>query len=374
MDTPGPFRADHVGSLLRPESVKRARARHASGDIASGALAAIEDAAIDHLVKRQEEIGLRGVTDGEARRENWSLDFLRHLDGVEVVEMSTAATAHGSAAATGNVQKVVRVVGKVGLSSHPMLAHFRYLREHTGATAKITIPSPTMIVSASRDWRRIIDPNVYDDFDAFLADMAAAYRRFMQLLYEAGCRYLQLDDVNLSYLCDADMRARIVARGDDPKAMLSSWVKALRAVLAARPPGMAITTHICRGNFKSAWFAQGGYEPVAEVLFNELDYDGYFLEYDSDRAGGFEPLRFVPKGRKRVVLGLVTSKTGALESSDLLKSRIEAAGRFVDPAQLCLSPQCGFASHEDGNLLSEREQWAKLQRVVDVAREMWTDA
>jgi 5-methyltetrahydropteroyltriglutamate--homocysteine methyltransferase len=370
----GPFRADQVGSLLRPEPVKRARARYAAGQIDARALASVEDAAVDELVARQEAIGLRAVTDGETRRENWSLDFLSHLEGVKVIEMAAAPTGHGSAAPLSSVLKVARVVGKVGLSGHPMLEHFRYLREHTRAVAKMTIPSPTMMVSASRDWRQVIDPNAYSDLDEFLADMAAAYRNFMLLSFDAGCRYLQLDDVNLAYLCDSDMRAKIVARGDDPKAMLSSWVKALQIVLAARPAGMVVTTHVCRGNFKSAWFAQGGYEPIAEVLFNELDYDGYFLEYDSERAGGFEPLRFVPKGRKRVVLGLVTSKIGELESADLLKSRIEAASRYVDPAQLCLSPQCGFASHEDGNHLSEQAQWAKLQRVVDVAREMWTDA
>jgi 5-methyltetrahydropteroyltriglutamate--homocysteine methyltransferase len=272
------------------------------------------------------------------------------------------------------VLSVPRVVGNVGSAGHPMVEHFRFLGKQVKETAKISIPCPTMITSVSRDWRQVIDPSVYPDLDAFYFGMAAAYRDFMMALYNEGCRYLQLDDVNMAYLCDADMRAKIIARGDDPTAILNKWVVALNAVLKARPKDMAVTTHICRGNFKSAWFAQGGYEPIAEVIFNQIDYDGYFLEYDSERAGGFEPLRFLPKGPKRVVLGLVTSKVGELESEDLLKTRIEAASKFADIDQLCLSPQCGFASHEDGNHLSEQAQWAKLERVVNVARDVWPDA
>jgi len=370
----GPFRADHVGSLLRPDNLRRARAQHAAGQLQEAALTEIEDQAIDEIVRHEEAVGLKAITDGEARRENWSLDFFSFLDGVRVIEMSLAPAAHGSAKPISSVMKVARVVGKVGLTKHPMVEHFRYLKAHTQRTAKITIPCPTMIVSASRDWRQVLDPAAYSDLDAFFADLAAAYRKFVLSLYEAGCRYLQFDDVNMAYLCDAGMREKITSRGDDPRTMLSSWVKVLNSVLAARPKDMTITTHICRGNFKSAWFAEGGYEPIAETLFNEIDYDGYFLEYDSDRAGGFEPLRFVPKGNKRVVLGLVTSKTGALEDKGVIKSRIESASKMVSLDQLCLSPQCGFASHEDGNLLSQTEQWAKLQRVVEIARDVWQDA
>jgi 5-methyltetrahydropteroyltriglutamate--homocysteine methyltransferase len=337
-------------------------------------LTAIENRSIDALVAKQEAIGLKAVTDGEFRRENWSLDFLTHLQGVKVVEMPTAPAAHGSAAPISSVLKVATVVSKIGASRHPMVEHFRYLQKATRQTAKITIPVPTMLVSVSRDWRTIVDRSIYASLDELYVDLAAAYRGFMQDLYAEGCRYLQLDDVNMAYLCDENMRARLRARGDDPDAILAGWVKVIGLVLAGRPADMKITTHVCRGNFKSAWFAQGGYEPIADTLFNQIDYDGYFLEYDSDRAGGFEPLRFLPKGRKRVVLGLITSKTGQLEDRDLIKSRVDMASRYADVSQLCLSPQCGFASHEDGNLLSEAEQWAKLQRVVELSRAVWPDA
>ncbi|MBL8552128.1 MAG: 5-methyltetrahydropteroyltriglutamate--homocysteine S-methyltransferase [Hyphomonadaceae bacterium] len=372
MTKQGPFRADHVGSLLRPAALLEKRAGHAAGRVSDAELKAAEDAAITAVIAKQEEVGLKSITDGEFRRENWTLDFLSQLQGVKVEEMATAPRGHGSSAPLSNVLKVARAVGKIGLGDHPMVDHFKFLKATTRQTAKITIPCPTMMVSAARDWRQIIP--AYSDLDEFYADIAAAYRVFMGKLYDAGCRYLQLDDVNLSYLCDADMREKIKARGDDPESLLSSWIKTLNAVLQARPADMTITTHICRGNFKSAWFASGGYEPIAERIFNELDYDGYFLEYDSDRAGGFEPLRFLPKGKKRVVLGLITSKTGDLEPVDLIKSRVEAAGKFASVDQFCVSPQCGFASHEDGNLLSADDQWRKLARVVEIAREIWPDA
>jgi 5-methyltetrahydropteroyltriglutamate--homocysteine methyltransferase len=374
MSKKGPFRADQVGSLLRPESVKQARASFAARTIDAAALKAVEDEAIKQIVARQESVGLRGVTDGELRRENWMLDFLTPLQGIRLQEMAVAPTSHGTSTQMSRTLNVPRVVGKVGAVGHPMVEHFRYLSAQAKSTAKITIPCPTMITSVSRDWRLVVDPAAYPDLDAFYEGMAAAYRDFMLALYDVGCRYLQLDDVNMAYLCDADMRAKIVSRGDDPKEILKKWVVALNAVLKARPKDMTVTTHVCRGNFKSAWFAQGGYEPIAEVLFNEIDYDGYFLEYDSERAGGFEPLRFLPKGNKRVVLGLITSKVGELESESLLKSRIESASEFADIDQLCLSPQCGFASHEDGNHLSEAAQWAKLERVVKVSRDIWSDA
>jgi 5-methyltetrahydropteroyltriglutamate--homocysteine methyltransferase len=238
----------------------------------------------------------------------------------------------------------------------------------------MTIPSPTMLISASRDWREVIDPSAYPDIEGFYDDLVTTYRAALRAFYDAGCRYLQLDDVNLAYLCDAAMREKLRARGDDPEKMLRAWVRILSSVLADRPEDLMVTTHICRGNFRSSWFAQGGYEPIAEALFNEIDYDGYFLEYDSERAGGFEPLRFVPKGAKKVVLGLVTTKSGQLESKDLIRRRLDEASKFADLGQLALSPQCGFASTEEGNLLTEEEQWSKLAEIAAVAAEIWSDA
>jgi 5-methyltetrahydropteroyltriglutamate--homocysteine methyltransferase len=241
-------------------------------------------------------------------------------------------------------------------------------------TAKMTIPSPMMLLSASRNWRQVVERSAYADIHELHSDLGVAYRGAIRAFYDAGCRYLQLDDVNLAYFCDASMREKLQARGDDPDTLLEQCIGVLSAALRDRPADMTITTHICRGNFRSTWFAQGGYEAIAEAIFNRLDYDGYFLEYDTERAGGFEPLRHVPKGRKRIVLGLVTTKAGALEAKDVLKRRVEAASRYVDVSQLCLSPQCGFASTEHGNLLSEEEQWRKLASIVELAREIWPDA
>jgi 5-methyltetrahydropteroyltriglutamate--homocysteine methyltransferase len=245
------------------------------------------------------------------------------------------------------------------------------VKAHTRATPKITIPSPTMLVSASRDWREVVEPSAYARIEDLYADLAQAYRGTLRAFYDAGCRYLQLDDVNLAYFCDAAMREKLKARGDDPDALLEHTVRMLSTVLSDKPADMVVATHVCRGNFRSSWFAQGGYEAIAEAVFGRLNYDGYFLEYDTERAGGFEPLRFLPQGPKRVVLGLVTTKSGALEDKDAIKRRIEAASRYVALDQLCLSPQCGFASTEEGNLLSEEDQWAKLAEVVEIAREVW---
>jgi 5-methyltetrahydropteroyltriglutamate--homocysteine methyltransferase len=371
-----PFRADQVGSLLRPAEVKEARARLARGEIGRSALVETENRAIERIIARQESIGLRGVTDGELRRDNWMFDFLSGLGGTRVTERDATAVPRGGDSKTAAPQrmKVTTVAGKVRFDGHPMLEHFRFLRAHTRATAKMTIPSPTMLVTASRDWREVVERSAYSDLEALHADLGAAYKQAIRAFYDAGCRYLQLDDVNLAYFCDAGMRDKMKARGDDPDTMLRKCVGMLRSALEGRPSDMTITTHICRGNFRSTWFAQGGYEAVAEAVFGELDYDGYFLEYDTERAGGFEPLRHVPKGRKRVVLGLVTTKSGALEDKDAIKRRVDAAGRYVDLEQLCLSPQCGFASTEHGNLLTEEEQWSKLGEVVELAREIWKDA
>ena len=365
-----PFRADHVGSLLRPPEVKAARARHAAGEITAAALKEIEDAAILRLIDRQQGLGLKLVTDGECRREAWQWDFLGALDGVESA-VGTAAPFKGGPIKA----KVMRVTSKIEFSGHPMIEHFAFLRDHTKVTPKMTIPSPTMLVSAIRDWRDIVSPDAYGDLEAMYRDLGAAYRKAVQAFYDAGCRYLQFDDCNMSYLCDSEGREKLKARGDDPDQMLESWVRLLNSVLDSRPDDMIIATHVCRGNFKSTWLAQGPYEPIADALLARTNYDAYFLEYDSDRSGGFEPLRFLPKDKdSTVVLGLITTKTGALEDKSHIMDRIEKAANFVELDRLCLSPQCGFASTEEGNIISEEEQWAKLGLVQDIARSVWSDA
>ena len=363
--TTPPFRADHVGSLLRPASLKDARARWGRGEITAADLTAVEDAAIERIVARQAEIGLRSATDGEFRRAMWHFDFLERLDGVE-----SFRSDHGIAFKGGieTQPKGLRVVGKLGFSSHPMLEHFRFLRERTRAAAKMTIPSPSVL--HFRGGRRAVSPALYPDMEEFYRDLGNAYRGAVQAFAEAGCRYLQLDEVNLAYLCDPEQRQILRDRGDDPDSLPAVYADMINTAISGRPSDMRITMHLCRGNFRSSWIAQGGYEPVAELLFNRIGVDGYFMEFDSERAGNFDPLRFVPKG-KTVVLGLVTSKTGALETAEYLQRRIEEASHFVDLEQLCLSPQCGFASTEEGNSLTEDEQWAKLARIVEVAEKVW---
>ncbi len=369
MSQRAPFRADHVGSLLRPASLLEMRHKRAAGEVDDAALAAAEDEAIADVVRKQEEVGLKSVTDGEYRRENWSHDFFVAMQGTTVVDLPISTTGQGT-----RTVPAATVTGKVSAKDHPFIEHVRHLVGKTGQRAKLTIPSPTMIVSASRDWHQIVQPEAYGGLDAFFADLGAAYAGFVREAYDAGCRYLQFDDVNMAYLCDTKMREAVSTRGDDPDELLGKWIGVINAGLAAKPADMQITTHICRGNFKSQWFAQGGYDPIAERLFNELDYDGFFLEYDSERAGTFEPLRFLPKGDKRVVLGLVTTKTGEMEDRDQLRRGVEEATRYAELEQLCLSPQCGFASHEDGNLLAEQAQWDKLRLVVELADEIWPDA
>jgi len=373
--TQPPFRAEHVGSLLRPAALQKARAQHEEGTLAAAELARIEDEAILRLVGRQEAIGLRCATDGELRRATWAYDFLSGFGGIKPVPRAVPPAAQGKVLAQSTRgMNLLTVVDRLRFAGNDLIEHFRFLKAATRVTAKMTIPSPTMLVTASRDWRDTVDQHVYPTLDALFEDLGLVYRQAIRAFYDAGCRYLQLDDVNFAYLCDADMRTKMTARGDDPNAILRSWIKVLNMAIGERPADLTVTTHICRGNFRSAWFAQGGYEAVAEPLFNELDYDGYFLEYDTERAGGFEPLRFVPKGRKRIVLGLLTTKTGALESRDLLRKRVEAASKFVPIEQLCLSPQCGFASTSEGNELAEEAQWAKLGLVVELARSIWPDA
>lgn len=357
-----------MGSLLRPTEVKQARSRRMAEAISAQQLAAVEDAAIDRVIRKQEEIGLRSITDGEFRRSNWLGDFFAGLDGTTLVPMKIRP---GGGSPT--IAMVPTVTGRISFSGHPMLEHFEYLAARTRRTPKMSIPSPSMLVSASRDWREVVSREVYPDMDVLYRDLGLAYRDMVGAFYAAGCRYLQFDDVNLAYLCDARWRARLRARGDDPDELLRVWADTVNSALAGRPADMVVTTHVCRGNFRSTWLAEGGYDPIADMLFNQLDYDGYLLEYDSERAGGFAPLRHLPHGNKFVALGLITTKSGLLEGRDEIKARIDAASAFVPLERLCLSPQCGFASTEEGNLLTEDEQWAKLAEVVEIAAEVWPD-
>jgi 5-methyltetrahydropteroyltriglutamate--homocysteine methyltransferase len=361
---PAPFRADMVGSLLRSAPLKAAREKRAMDEITPEALKAVEDAEIVKILRRQEALGLEAVTDGEFRRSWWHFDFLEHLDGVEGFVADTGLQFKGVTTAS----KGVRVVGRLGFSDHPMLDHFRFLKANTTAVPKMTIPSPSML--HYRGGRKLIDATVYPDMDGFYRDLGLAYRSAVAAFADAGCRYLQLDDVSFAYLCDPDQRKMLTERGDDPARQPHIYADMINAAVRGRPSDMVISMHLCRGNFRSTFIASGGYEPIADVLFNAIDVDGYFMEWDTDRAGGFEPLRFLPKGKK-VVLGLVTSKTGTLEKKDDIKRRIEEAAKFAPLDQLCLSPQCGFASTEEGNVLADDEQWRKLELIVETAREVW---
>jgi 5-methyltetrahydropteroyltriglutamate--homocysteine methyltransferase len=364
-NTTAPFRADHVGSLLRPAPLKEARARHEKGEIDAAALMAVEDDEIRKAIRKQEEVGLRLATDGEFRRSWWQFDFFKLLDGAELYR-----TAHGiKFAGVETRPEDIRVTGKIGYSGAPMIDHFQFLAANTKVTPKMTIPSPTVL--QYRVGRKPIDDGIYKTMDAFFADLGLAYRKAIKAFADAGCRYIQLDDTSYAHLCDNERRKMVADRGEDPVALADAWADMINSALADKPADMVTAMHLCRGNFRSTFVSSGGYEPIADVLFNKIGIDGYFLEYDSDRAGGFEPLRMLPKGKKRVVLGLVTSKFGTLEDKDLLKRRIEEATKFVPLDQLCLSPQCGFASTEEGNTLAEDEQWAKLKLVADVAQEVW---
>jgi methionine synthase II (cobalamin-independent) len=359
-----PFRADHVGSLLRPPELKQARLQRERGEISAEQLKSMEDRCVQDVISKQESIGLRGVTDGEFRREFWHLDFLAGLDGVE-----SFVTDHGIQFQGGETKpKGLRVTGKIGFSGHPMLEHFRFLKDHTQATAKMTIPSPSVL--HFRGGRKAVPESIYRSMDEFFQDLGVAYRKAVRAFGDMGCRYLQLDETNLAYLCDPQQRQMLKDRGDDPDQLPRTYAELINTAISDRPAGMTITMHLCRGNFRSLWIAQGGYEPIAELLFNKIQANGYFMEYDTERAGGFEPLRFVPKD-KTVVLGLVTSKSGELESKDDLKRRLDDASRYLDLEQLCFSPQCGFASTEEGNVLSENDQWAKLRLIVEIANEVW---
>jgi 5-methyltetrahydropteroyltriglutamate--homocysteine methyltransferase len=359
-----PFRADHVGSLLRPAALKEARARHAAGTLDRAGLTAVEDREIERVVRKQESLGLRAVTDGEFRRSWWHLDFLWGLDGVGKQVLDAGVAFSGGPTR----REGVRVESKIGFSGHPMLAHFEFLRAHAHAVPKLTIPAPSAIYG--RPVKPPIDAAVYPRLDELFDDLGQAYAQAVRAFAAAGCRYLQLDEVFLAMLCDASYRAQMTARGDDPEKLARVYADLVNVAVAAAPPDMTVTMHLCRGNFRSTFMGSGGYEAVQEILFNEVRVHGYFMEYDDERSGGFEPLRLLPKG-KQVALGIVTTKRGALETKDELVRRVARAATYTDLDRLCLAPQCGFASTEEGNVLSEDEQWAKLARIVEVAADVW---
>ena len=363
--TKPPFRADHVGSFLRPAALKEARAKREKGAISQAELKAVEDREIEKIVAKQEEIGLKFATDGEFRRSWWHFDFLGMLDGVELYEADQGIQFQG----VQTKAQSLRIVGKLGFSDHPMVEHFKFLKSHTRLTPKMTIPAPPVLhFRLAKDG---ISKKVYPDLDGFFHDLGETYKKAVKAFYDAGCRYLQFDDTVWAYLCSQEELRKARERMANVDELQPIYARMINTALEARPADMTITTHVCRGNFRSTWIAEGGYEPVAETLLGRLNYDGYFLEYDTERAGGFEPLRFLPKGKKIVVLGLVTSKSGTLEKRDDIKRRIEEAAKFASLEQFCLSPQCGFASTEEGNILAEDEQWAKLAMIAEIAEQVW---
>ena len=365
-----PFRADHVGSLLRPPQLLQARADHAAGRIDDSELRAIEDDAIRDVVRMQEEVGLRSATDGEFRRASWHMDFIYQLDGITRDAGQIAVKFFNEEGEIEFTPAALHVDGKLGVSKTIFGDAFGFLQECvTTNVPKLTIPSPSMV--HYRGGKASIDESVYPTIDEFWADLTVAYREEVRRLGELGCTYLQFDDTSLAYMNDPHQREYVASIGGDPERQHVEYIRHINEALASRPPGMRVTTHMCRGNFRSSWAAEGGYDFVAEALLNELDVDGFFMEWDDERSGGFEPLRFLPKGEKRVVLGLVTTKRGALESKDELKRRIEDASKHAPLEQLCLSPQCGFSSTVEGNELTEEEQWAKLRLIVEVAEEVW---
>jgi len=360
-----PFRADHVGSILRSASIKDARASHAAGKLSDAALEEVEDREIDKIVKRQEEIGLKLTTDGEYRRSWWHFDFFGMLEGVEIYELDHGIQFQG----VQTKPLSIRVKSKIGFGHHPMLDHFKYLAAHTKAVPKMCIPSPT--VMHFRLEPKAVLASAYPSRDAIFDDLANAYQDAIRAFYDAGCRYLQFDDTAWAYLCSQVEIDKAKARGLDVDHLQDTYTRCINKALEAKPADMVITTHVCRGNFRSTFISSGGYEPVGANLLGKCNYDGYFLEYDSGRAGGFEPLRFLPKGNKIVVLGLVTSKFGALEKKDDVRRRLDEATKYVALDQLALSPQCGFASTEEGNVLADEEQWAKLRMIIELADEVW---
>ena len=369
--TSPPFRADHVGSLLRPPELHAAREAHAAGKLDDEGLKAAEDAAIDEAVRMQEEVGLQSVTDGEFRRATWHMDFIYSIDGISKAPGNLAVKFHNAEGDIEWTPAAIHIDGKLGVSEPIFGEAFEYLQSVAadGQTPKLTIPSPSMV--HYRGGRAAIDEDVYPEMDEFWADLTSAYAEQVRQVNELGCTYLQFDDTSLAYLNDPKQREMIAQQGSsDVDHLHEAYIAHINEALAGKPEGMAVTTHMCRGNFRSSWVAEGGYDFVAEALFNNLDVDGFFMEWDDARSGGFEPLRFVPKG-KTVVLGLVTTKRGELESKDELKRRIEEATQYVDLDQLCLSPQCGFSSTVEGNVLSHEQQADKLRLIVETAQEVW---
>jgi 5-methyltetrahydropteroyltriglutamate--homocysteine methyltransferase len=370
-DTSGPpFRADHVGSLLRPKALLDARARHAAGEIDAVELRSIEDAAIAEVVRMQADVGLSTATDGEFRRASWHMDFIYAINGISKVAENIEVHFKNADGTIDFTPAGLRVDGPLSIDEPIFGRDFAFLqsRVQPGQTAKLTIPSPSMV--HYRGGAAAIDPSVYADEDSFWDALSAAYRTQVQAIAAQGCRYLQLDDTSLAYLNDPAQRAELAGQGRDAEHQHERYIRQINAALAGRPEGLTVTTHMCRGNFRSSWVAEGGYDFVAEALFGELEVDGFFLEFDDARSGTFEPLRFVPPG-KRVVLGLVTTKRPDLESKDDLKRRIDEAAKHVPLEQLALSPQCGFSSTVEGNSLTRDEQIAKLALVVETAQEVW---
>src|SRR6201996_1474449 len=367
--TKPPFRADEVGSLWRPQRTKEARAKFEKGEIPADELRKAEDIEIEKIVHRQASTGLKLATDGEFRRSWWHFDFLAKLTGCEMYEAGQGIQFAG----VQTRHQSVRVIGKLDFpDDHPMLEHFRFLKKQCDTahvTAKMTIPSPAVL--HFRGGRKSISTEVYPDLDVFFNDLARTYRKAVKAFYDAGCRYLQFDDTVWAYLCSQEELEKAKERGNSLDGLQEIYARVINYAIAERPADMTITTHVCRGNFRSTWISSGGYEPVAETLLAGTNYDGYFLEYDSKRAGGFEPLRYLPRGDKVVVVGVITSKSGELEKKDDIKRRLDEASKFAPLEQLALSPQCGFASTEEGNILTEEEQWAKLRLAVEVSQEVW---
>jgi len=365
-----PFRADHVGSLLRPERLLKAREDFAADRISPDELKAIEDDSIRDVVRMQEDVGLQSATDGEFRRASWHMDFIYELEGIEKAEDDLVVHFHNPDGDIDYTPAALKVTKRIDLHEPTFGDAFTFLKGCvTKATPKLTIPSPSMV--HYRGGAAAIDPAVYPDKEDFWRDLTAAYGKQVQMVHDLGCTYLQFDDTSLAYLNDPNQRSMMTERGEDAEHLHESYIRHINEALADKPDDITITTHMCRGNFRSSWVAEGGYDFVAEALFGELGVDGFFLEYDDARSGGFEPLRFVPPG-KLVVLGLVTTKRGELEEADELKRRIEEASQYVDVDQLCLSPQCGFSSTAEGNNVTYDEQVAKLRRIVEVAEEVWS--
>ncbi len=364
----GPFRADHVGSFLRPAALKEARAKFTDGEITKAELRKVEDIEIEKLVAKQKEVGLEVVTDGEFRRKWWHLDFIQALEGIRVFDVDAPGLFQG----TMKIATVYTVDSKLAFpEDHPFLADFKFLKEVAGdCVAKQTIPGPNMIFhSGVVGSKAYMENPVYDSLDAAAADIIQVYRDAIQAFYDAGCRYLQLDDTSWGALFSEAFRKKIEENGFDPEVLIQKFADITIEAVANKPEDMTITIHICRGNFKSAWLYQGGYEPIAKELFSRVNVDGFFLEFDDERAGDFTPLRFIKN--QTVVLGLITSKTSALEDPEQIKGRIQEASKYVPLNQLCLSPQCGFASTEEGNLVAEENQWDKLSLVKQIADDVW---